>query len=214
MSATADKAAAPTIAVVDYGLANIQSVVNALECFTSKVRIVERGEELKGADKIVLPGVGHFDEGMKGLRARGHVAALDALVRDAKVPLLGICLGFQFLFESSEEGEETGLGWIRGRVSRIRGGSGIKVPHMGWSEVECPQPSRLFEKISAPMEFYFVHTYCVPNSGDAADCASAVCSYGERFVAALERDNIFGTQFHPEKSQLAGMKLLETFLLL
>jgi glutamine amidotransferase len=208
----ADDSAAPTVAVVDYGLANIQSVVNALECFSTKIRIATRGEELEGADKIVLPGVGHFDEGMKGLRARGHVAALDALVRDGGVPLIGICLGFQFLFESSEEGEQPGLGWIGGRVELMRREAGIKVPHMGWSEVECPRPSRLFEKISAPIEFYFVHSYCVPNTGAAADIASATCAYGGSFVAALERDNVFGTQFHPEKSQLAGMKLLETFL--
>lgn len=208
----ADTAAAPTIAVVDYGLANIQSVVNALECFAPKIRIASCGEDLDGADKIVLPGVGHFDEGMKGLRTRGHIPALDTLVRKRGVPLFGICLGFQFLFESSEEGAELGLGWIGGHVSRIRGAAGVKVPHMGWSEVECPKPSRLFSEISPPIEFYFVHSYCVPNIGDAADCAAAICVYGEPFVAALERDNIFGAQFHPEKSQLAGMKMLETFL--
>jgi glutamine amidotransferase len=203
---------ATPVVVVDYGLANIQSVVNALECFTPNIRIAETGDDLAGAAKIVLPGVGHFDEGMKGLRGRGHVAGLEAQVLGKGVPLLGICLGLQFLFEGSDEGLESGLGWLSGRVKRIEEASGVKVPHMGWSEVSCPRPSRLFAELHAPIEFYFVHSYCVPNSGEAASVASATCVYGTEFVAAFERDNIFATQFHPEKSQLAGMKLLETFL--
>ena len=205
-------AASPSaVVVVDYGLANIQSVVNALECFTPNIRIAETGDDLAGAARIVLPGVGHFDEGMKGLRERGHVAALEARVLAAGVPLLGICLGLQLLFEGSDEGVEPGLGWVSGRIKRIEG-NGVKVPHMGWSEVTCPRPSRLFAEIKAPIEFYFVHSFCAPNSGEAANLASATCAYGTGFVAAFERGNIFATQFHPEKSQLAGMKLLETFL--
>lgn len=203
---------APRVAVVDYGLANIQSVVNALECITPNVRIAAQGDELADADKIVLPGVGHFDEGMRGLRARGHEAALNRLVIENKVPILGICLGFQFLFAASEEGGEPGLGWIADRIARFPDGAGIKIPHMGWSEVTCPRRSRLFAEIEPPIEFYFVHSYYAPHIGEAASCASAVCNYGVPFVAALERDNIFATQFHPEKSQLAGMKLIETFL--
>jgi glutamine amidotransferase len=205
---------AVTVAVVDYGLANIQSVVNALECFTPNVRVATKGDELEGADKIVLPGVGHFDEGMRGLRTRGHDAALDRLVRRKGVPLLGVCLGFQFLFRSSEEGQEPGMGWIDGSIRRIASGPGIKIPHMGWSEVECPRPTRLFGQLRSPIEFYFVHSYCAPYSGEAARIASAVCTYGTPFVAALEHENVFATQFHPEKSQLVGMKLLETFLAL
>lgn len=202
----------PLVAVVDYGLANIQSVVNALECFTPNIRIAEVGDDIAGAAKIVLPGVGHFDEGMKGLRSRGHVAALETQVLGAGVPLLGICLGLQFLFEGSDEGVERGLGWVSGRIRRIEEGDGVKVPHMGWSEVTCPRPSRLFAELREPIEFYFVHSFCAPNSGEAASVASATCAYGTEFVAAFERGNIFATQFHPEKSQLAGMKLLETFL--
>jgi glutamine amidotransferase len=200
------------VAVVDYGLANIQSVVNALECFTADVHVASDGQELEGADKIMLPGVGHFDEGMRGLRSRGHEKALDVLVLQKGIPLLGICLGFQFLFFGSDEGIERGLGWIDGRIERIPEQTAIKVPHMGWSEVECPRPSRLFAGLKPPVEFYFVHSYCAPHQGSAAECATALCTHGTRFVAALERDNIFATQFHPEKSQLAGMKLIETFL--
>jgi imidazole glycerol-phosphate synthase subunit HisH len=202
----------PAVTVVDYGLANIQSVVNALECFTPNIRIAETGNDLAGATKIVLPGVGHFDEGMRGLRSRGHIAALESQVLGAGVPLLGICLGLQFLFEGSDEGIEPGLGWVSGRITRIDEGKGVKVPHMGWSEVTCPRPSRLLAEIQSPIEFYFVHSFCASNTGEAASLASATCIHGNEFVAAFERDNIFATQFHPEKSQLAGMKLLETFL--
>jgi imidazole glycerol-phosphate synthase subunit HisH len=205
-------ASASQVVVVDYGLANIQSVVNALECFTPNIRIAETGDDLAGAAKIVLPGVGHFDEGMKGLRSRRHVGGLETQVLGKGVPLLGICLGLQFLFEGSDEGMEPGLGWVSGRIKRIDEGHGVKVPHMGWSEVTCPRPSRLFAQIKAPIEFYFVHSFCAPNSGEVAGLASATCAYGTEFVAAFERGNIFATQFHPEKSQLAGMKLLETFL--
>ncbi len=205
-------ATSPSVVVVDYGLANIQSVVNALECFTPNIRIAEAGNDLAGAGRIVLPGVGHFDEGMRGLRSRGHVTALETEVLEVGVPLLGICLGLHFLFEGSDEGTEPGLGWITGRIKRIGDGGGVKVPHIGWSEVTCPRPSRLFAELKAPIEFYFVHSFCAPNSGEAAEFASATCTYGTDFVAALERGNIFATQFHPEKSQLAGMKLLETFL--
>ncbi len=202
------------VAIVDYGLANLQSVNNAIECFTPDSYIAECGEALAGADKIVLPGVGHFDEGMRGLRDRGHEAALGRLVLERGIPLLGICLGFQFLFSGSEEGSQRGLGWLPDRIVRIPHGEGNKVPHMGWSEVQLRQPSRLLAGIELPVEFYFVHSYCAPDAGEAAKCASALCDYGIPFVAALERDNIFATQFHPEKSQLAGMKLLETFLAL
>lgn len=202
------------IAIINYGLANIQSVINALQCFTPDIFIAERGEELAQADKIVLPGVGHFDEGMRGLRANGHEEALNERVRRAGVPLLGICLGFQFLFSGSEEGGEPGLGWFSDRIVRIPPRENIKVPHMGWSEVRSPRPSRLFAGITPPVEFYFVHSYCAAYAGEAAQSATALCEHGITFVAALERDNVFAAQFHPEKSQLAGMKLLETFLAL
>ena len=200
------------VAIVDYGLANIRSVVNALECFGLKVEIAASGADLSSADKIVLPGVGHFDEGMRGLRSRGHVEALDERVRQKGIPLLGICLGFQLLFERSEEGSEEGLGWIARPITRIREAQGVKVPHMGWSEVELVPGSRLLADLEAPVEFYFVHSYCARTLEGTQASAGATCTYGEPFVAALEMGNVFATQFHPEKSQLAGMKLIETFL--
>lgn len=203
--------AATSVSVVDYGLANIRSVVNALECFGVDVRVAETGADLAGADRIVLPGVGSFDAGMKGLRSRGHDEALERLVRDQGTPFLGICLGMQFLFEGSEEGAEPGLGWISGTVRRFSG-KGLKVPHMGWSEVDLPRPTRLFAALAPPLDFYFVHSYYVPAEGRAAETSAALCDYGTAFAAALEDGPVHAVQFHPEKSQLAGMKLLETFL--
>lgn len=204
---------ATKVAVVDYGLANIQSVVNALECFTPNVVVAEAPDQLVDANKIVLPGVGHFDAGMQGLRGRGHIEALTELTLNQKIPTIGICLGFQFLFEGSGEGIEPGLGWLPGRCEKITERPGIKVPHMGWSEVSCPRSTGLMSELTPPYEFYFVHSYCVPCVDDQEPFIAATCDHGTTFVAAVEHGNIFGTQFHPEKSQLAGMKLLETFLL-
>lgn len=200
------------VGIVDYGLANIQSVVNAVECFTAGVTVADDVAKLSSVDRIILPGVGNFDAGMRGLRERGFETGLAELVLGRGVPLLGVCLGFQFLFEGSEEGFDPGLGWLPGRSLRLPSGPSVKVPHMGWSEVTCPQPSKLFQELTAPVEFYFVHSFAVPYAQPAAAYASAVCEHGAPFVAAIEKDNVFGTQFHPEKSQLAGMKLLETFL--
>lgn len=200
------------VAIVDYGLANIQSVHNALACFGVDARVATKGDDLTDADRIVLPGVGHFDEGMRGLRSRGHADALDALVRRGGKPMLAICLGFQFLFADSEEGREPGLGWIGTRIRRLPVGPEVKVPHMGWSEVEIAPGSRLMAGLVQPAEFYFVHSYCAPSLADTEARPSATCVYGAPFVAALEMGNVFATQFHPEKSQLTGMKLLETFL--
>ena len=150
---------------------------------------------------------------MRGLHERGHAAALERLVRGKGVPYLGICLGMQFLFEASEEGTEPGLGWMAGRVRRFPSAPGApKVPHMGWSEVRTPRPSRLFAGLAPPLDFYFAHSYYVPLEGEAAACTAATCAYGLTYAAAVARDNLCAVQFHPEKSQLAGIKLIETFL--
>ena len=200
------------VAVIDYGLANIRSVVNALDCFEVDVMVVETGAGLADAGRIVLPGVGSFDAGMRGLTERGHVEALRRRVLEAGVPYLGICLGMQFLFEGSAEGSAAGLGWIEGRVERFPSGQDQpKVPHIGWNEVEIAPSTALMAALESPTDFYFVHSYYAPLAQTKA-LATGICDYGVRFCAALERDNIAAVQFHPEKSQLGGMKLLETFL--
>ncbi len=202
-----------TVSVVDYGLANIRSVVNALSCFEVDVEIAESGAALADADRIVLPGVGSFDAGMRGLRERGHEEALERRVVEDGTPFLGVCLGLQFLFEASEEGNETGLGWIAGTVTRFPDGEGKpKVPHMGWDSVTPARENILMRELEPPVDFYFVHSFYAPDDGAAGEIATGYCDHGMRFVAALERDNICAVQFHPEKSQLAGMKLLETFI--
>lgn len=201
------------VAVVDYGLANIQSAVNALSCFDLSLTVASSGAELMGAERIVLPGVGSFDAGIRGLRERGHIEALETLVRGSGVPFLGICLGMQFLFDGCDEGDEPGFGWLSGRVRRFPEGPGApKVPHMGWSDVHKTREGRLFAGLGSPLDFYFAHSFYVPIVGDAESCAAATCEHGLTFAAALEIDNLFGVQFHPEKSQLAGLKLIETFV--
>lgn len=199
------------VAIVDYGLANMRSVINAIECLGAEVIIAEQGKDLMGAEKIILPGVGAFDAGMRGLRDRGHEVALNTCVLQEKIPILGICLGFQFLFEGSEEGETSGLGWIPTRLLQFDK-SAVKVPHMGWNELELNASSRLFKGLTAPVDVYFVHSFYAPKVQGISNYAAAYCQYGESYVAAVEKDHIFGVQFHPEKSQLTGMKILENFL--
>jgi len=173
---------------------------------------VESGAKLVDAGRIVLPGVGSFDAGMRGLAERGHLEALRDRVLDAGVPYLGICLGMQFLFEGSAEGSAAGLGWLKGRVERFASGAGQpKVPHIGWNEVDIAPSSALMAGLESPTDFYFVHSYYAPLAATEA-VAVGTCDYGVRFCAALERDNIAAVQFHPEKSQLGGMKLFQTFL--
>jgi len=199
------------IAIVDYGLANIRSVINAFECFDVDLYLAESGEELAVADKIVLPGVGSFDAGIKRLKERGHIEALKHHVISQKIPYLGICLGFQFIFESSEEGAEKGLGWIKGEIHHFDR-SRIKVPHVGWNEVVISKQSKLFDELTPPLDVYFVHSYYAAYEGEAKKYSAGYCEYGQKYVAAIEKKHIFGVQFHPEKSQLGGMKILENFL--
>jgi imidazole glycerol-phosphate synthase subunit HisH len=201
------------VAVVDYGLANIRSVVNALSCFDVDVTVIDAGAKLADAGRIVLPGVGSFDAGMRGLAEHGHIEALRSRVLDAGVPYLGICLGMQFLFDGSAEGSAAGLGWFTGRVERFSSGPGHpKVPHIGWNEVDISPTSTLMAGLESPTDFYFVHSYYASLAATET-VTTGTCDYGVRFCAALECDNIAAVQFHPEKSQLGGMKLLETFLM-
>lgn len=201
------------VTIVDYGLANLQSVVNAFEYLGADVTLAATGADLEDAEKIVLPGVGSFAAGMRGLRKCGHVEVLEELVLGQGRPYFGICLGMQFLLEGSAEGDEPGLGWVPGRVARFPEGPGCaKVPHIGWNDIAVPSDSRLFAGIEDATDFYFVHSYYVPEaSADDVACVGS-CHYGLPFVAAFERDNVLACQFHPEKSQLAGMKVIENFL--
>jgi glutamine amidotransferase len=195
----------PTIAVIDYGMGNRRSVEKALEHVGARAVISSEFDVLRAADGLVLPGVGAFARGMANLRA----ASLDDLIYERVsqgVPLLGVCLGMQLLFEHSTElGGDDGLGLVPGRVEAIAAG-GRRVPHIGWNEVALERPSRLLER-GAP--FYHVHSFCAHAS--FADDVTATTEYGERFATVVERGPVLGVQFHPEKSSRDGLALLARF---
>jgi imidazole glycerol-phosphate synthase subunit HisH len=197
-----------TVALVDYGMGNRRSVEKALEHVGAAVARTADREEIARADAIVVPGVGAFPEAMRRLRALG----LDTLIREragAGVPVLGICLGMQLLFESSTEHEGAeGLGLLRGDVTRLEA-PGLKIPHIGWNTVTFERPAALTAGLGDAAAFYHVHTYaCRPR--DEADVVGRG-EYGERFASIVERGNVMGAQFHPEKSSIDGLALLRNF---
>jgi glutamine amidotransferase len=200
------------VAVVDYGVGNLHSVGSALDLIGADVVVTREPESIAAADRIVLPGVGAFGECMRNLRASGLVDVLDEQVRQRGKPLFGICVGFQVLArEGHELGTHPGLGWIGGTVERFDvERAGLKVPHVGWNEIEPHIDSPLFAGLRRAPTFYFTHSYHVVPGAAVATAAS--CDYGGRFTAAVLHGNIFATQFHPEKSQENGLRLLENFL--
>ncbi len=198
------------IAVIDYKLGNLFSVVKAFEFLGQQVRVTASPDDLRAATHIVLPGVGAFPHGMQNLKDAGLLAVLNEEVIEKKKPFLGICLGLQLLAEKGFEHEECeGLGWVKGEVRQLETG-GLKIPHIGWNDVTAKEGSKLFAGIKQGSDFYFVHSYQLHCTDPAA--VAATTEYGERITAAVEQDNIYAVQFHPEKSQEAGQKLLENFL--
>ena len=199
------------LAVIDYGAGNLRSVVHALKHLQAhNMRLVEHGSELDGASKIILPGVGAFGAGMEQMRQRDLVMPLlDAFARG--IPYLGICVGMQMLFDFGEEmGEHEGLGIIPGRVIRFPEFPDRKVPHMGWNQLDVQERSALFQGLDKRSHVYFVHSYyCAPE--DAGAIIASV-DYGVEFAAAVQSGNIYGVQFHPEKSQRNGLRILNNFL--
>ncbi|HNT61198.1 MAG TPA: imidazole glycerol phosphate synthase subunit HisH [Candidatus Bilamarchaeaceae archaeon] len=200
------------IGIIDYGMGNLRSVAKAFELLGAEVLISGNSEELVVAEKLVLPGVGAFGDGMENLRKRGLVDFLDKEVNRNGKMILGICLGMQLLAERGfERGENRGLGWIGGEVRKFSvDGQGLKVPHVGWNEVRFGRDDPLFRGIRNGSCFYFVHSYHMA-CRDRADVL-ATCNYGHDFTAAVRKKNIMGTQFHPEKSQDAGLRILENYL--
>ena len=195
------------ICILDYGMGNLRSVEKALEHVGATATIAADAATVRAADGLILPGVGAFPRAMEGVRERG----LDELIvecRDAGVPILGICLGLQLLFDSTTElGGAEGLGLLPGPVDELDAPD-LKVPHIGWSPVRWERESRLTEGIESETPFYLVHSFAPrPESGDLLGTAA----YGARFACAAERDNVFGVQFHPEKSSAAGLRLLSNF---
>ena len=192
------------LALIDAGGANLGSVRYALERLGVDASIVRDADELQGAQRVILPGVGSAAPAMALLRERG----LDSALRALDVPLLGICLGMQLLFDASEEGEVECLGLLSGNVFKMRGDASLRVPHMGWNTLEKVRDSALLQDIEVPAHAYFVHGYAAPVTEDCI----ATSTYGEPFAACVQRGRVAGMQFHPERSADLGSTLLANFL--
>ena len=198
------------VILIDAGTGNLRSVQKALECIGANVLRTDDPEKVLTAKQVVLPGVGAFGDFMSGLRARG----LEPVIKDVAargVPLLGICVGMQALFDIGEEmGEHAGLGLLPGRVARFAETLSVKIPHTGWNQLEVKEDALLFDQIHDGAYVYFNHSYyCQPwNSSDV----TATTDYGLQYACAVQRGNIFGVQFHPEKSQTVGLQILKNFL--
>jgi len=197
------------IAVVDYGMGNLLSVSKALEHVAPNGRVVVTADPaaIGAADRVVVPGQGAMPDCMRQLAASGAREAVIAATRDK--PFLGLCIGLQMLFERGEEGDTAGLGLLPGRVPRFAL-TGLKIPHIGWNEVAQARPHALWAGIPDRSRFYFVHSYYPAPRDPALTAATTV--YGAPFTCAIARDNIFAVQFHPEKSQSAGLQLLSNFV--
>ena len=201
--------AQPRIGIVDYGVGNLGSVRNMLRRVGCNAGIVDNADDLRACAKLILPGVGAFDRAMERLDASGLRGPLDAMVLERKVPVLGICLGMQLLTRGSEEGDRPGLGYIPAEARRFPREMGLKVPHMGWNLVTVPNPSPLTAHFEDGTRFYFVHSYYVA-ADDPAD-SMLRCTYGVTFDAGIMHGNVFGAQFHPEKSHRFGKALFAAF---
>ncbi len=199
------------VAIVNYGMGNLRSVSNAFEAIGAAPEVCDRPEALQHADRIVLPGVGAFGDGMARLRERGWIEALEDEVRRKAKPFLGLCLGLQLLATVGEEhGTHAGLDWIPGRAVRLPDDDPpLRIPHIGWDDVVF-SGGRLYCGMGESGVFYFVHSFVF--RPDDPDLVSGSCSYGVDFCASVEKDNIFATQFHPEKSQKKGLAVLKNFL--
>jgi glutamine amidotransferase len=199
------------ITIIDYGLGNVAAFANVYRRLNIPVTAAQRADDLKGASKIILPGVGHFDHAMELLNRSGMRETLEQLVLRDGIPVLGVCVGMQILARRSEEGRLPGLGWIDGDVQSFKSWEVMKdvaLPHMGWNDVRSVAQSGLFSGLESA-RFYFLHSYCFRCNRN--DDILAVCNYSVDFICALNAANIYGVQFHPEKSHRFGTRLLQNF---
>lgn len=200
------------ITILDYGSGNVSSVLNMLKKIGTSAIISSRQEDILNAEKLIIPGVGAFDEGVRQLHALNLVNPLNEVAHKKKIPILGICVGMQLFAETSEEGNLPGLGWLKAKIVHFKfpaSFSQFKIPHIGWNHIVPTTKSSIFENFAEDMRFYFVHSYHI-------ECAdpkhiAAKSFYGYEFPCAVQSNNIFGVQFHPEKSHKYGMKLLKNF---
>ena len=197
----------PTIAIVDYQAGNLRSVYKALERSGARPKITSDAGEIESADGVVFPGQGASDSAMRELRARGLVAPITEYIEDGK-PFLGLCLGLQLLLEASDDGIEKSLGVLAGRTRRLPGG--VKVPHMGWNQVEFHRPHPVLEGVPNGSYFYFVHSYYADPEDQSV--LAGTTTYGVDFCSAVAWDNVVAVQFHPEKSGAVGLRLYDNFV--
>ena len=195
------------VCIVDYGIGNIKAFKNIYDKLNINVEIASKKEQFVNATHLILPGVGTFDWAMSKLNESGLRETLDGLVLEKKIPILGICVGMQIMASQSEEGVLSGLNWIEGKILKLD--KDIILPHMGWNNIKLSNKSDLFNNIEN-FEFYFLHSYYYKTKDDKH--ILSMSKYGNSFTSAIYKENIFGTQFHPEKSHKNGIKILENFL--
>ena len=198
------------VAIIDYDAGNIKSVEKAIESFGEEVIITRNKEELLAADKVILPGVGAFGDAMEKLRSYGLESVIHEIVKKG-TPFLGICLGLQLLFESSDETPGVkGLGLIKGKIVKIPDDQGLKVPHIGWNSLKFPNKGKLYQGIVEDSYVYFVHSYYL--QAEDENIVVATTDYATHIHASVEKDNIYACQFHPEKSSKVGLQILKNFI--
>jgi glutamine amidotransferase len=200
------------IRIVDYGMGNVRAFLNVYKSLGIPASAAKVASDLDDVTRLILPGVGSFDHAMELLQQSGMRAPLDTAVASRRVPVLGVCVGMQILAKRSEEGQLPGLNWVEGSVLKLRGENAhscIRLPHMGWNDVIPSKSSRLFAGLEQGARFYFLHSYhfCC----ESRDAVLAEADYGRRFACAVQSENVFGVQFHPEKSHQYGAQLLKNF---
>lgn len=202
------------LAIIDYDMGNVRSIHNAFTLLDEEIKITDDPVTIESAEAIIVPGVGAFADGMINLKKKNLVSVLEKQVIERKKPYLGICLGMEFLAKKSfEGGEHEGLGWIKGDVIRLEPNNpSLRVPHIGWNDTSILEKKGLLKDIQSPT-FYFLHSYYLKIDESERDIITSVCDYGgNKIIATLQKENIYAVQFHPEKSQTTGLKLLKNFL--